>query len=93
MGGQEGLRNKCILPLTRVKGVLVAFLTHWALLPATLNRGSTAHPLDPTSVPLLLLLFQAQESLLRLQTCALEPTLSQWAVGRQGSIREAQTRP
>lgn len=45
IGWQRSLRNKFILPLTEVKVVFVALLTHWAF-----------HPLNPTSVLFFLLL-------------------------------------
>lgn len=50
---QGNLRNKFILPLTRVKGVFVALLTHWTFLPPL---GGTAYPLNPTSALFFLLL-------------------------------------
>lgn len=47
--GEPGkLRNKFILPITRVKRIFVAPLTHWAFLHPPL--GGTAHPLNSTSV-------------------------------------------
>lgn len=53
--GEPGkLRNKFILPITRVKRIFVAPLTHWAFLTPPL--GGTAHPLNSTSVLFSLLL-------------------------------------